>query len=810
MPRSDGTVLIDTKIDMSGLNRGTVDIKSQFDRMSNSAKVTADTINGAFSRPLENAKLRVESLERDLEGIQAKLKEALSDDDDVAAARLGAQQERVYDRLEDARRKLEMEVRAAAARQAEAEEKAAQRTEAANMKAAESARTISKETKTSANNMSGMEKSARRFKSRMREIVTGAFFFNIISSSLTRLTQTLWGAISSTDQMKSALSNLQGAAYTAASPLLNVLSNAFTVLANAIATALSYLSQLYSLLSGKSLSVLAGTAEEMGNVANAAGAAGGAADKAKKSLAGFDEITTLAPKDSGGGGGGGVTTPNYDYNLDSGINPQIQALADKIKELIAPLQKIDFSKSKKSLKDLGKSFKDLGKEIGGALEWAWFNILVPLAEWVIEDAAPESVELLTKVVETLTKMLDPLIDGFEILMEAMEPIFTFIGESLIVILEELGNLFERIGDVFVTEGNTIRSIFENVGDVIETVWNIIEPVLEAMRVSFRTVFDFIGTHVAEKIEAVLGVLDGLTGFIAGVFTGDWDRAWEGVKTVFENIFNSISGTVTTVTEFIGMQFSNSVVWVKTAWEGISGWFDKNVATPIKTVFSNAIGGINTKFGEVSAWISEKMTAAKNTVIEAWNGVSGWFETNVVNPIKTAFSTVWDAITGIFTGETQLSGLVDKVGGFFKTLANAIIEGINRALIRANSYVNQAIGKFKNFVIGGVKPFAAIQYSVAPQIPYLAKGAVIPPNAPFMAMLGDQRHGTNIEAPLSTIQEALAIELANQVGGMMAGFEAVIARQERILAAIEGIEIGDSVIGEAVERYNRTMTRARGA
>lgn len=757
MPRSDGTVLIDTKIDMSGLNKGTVDIKSQFDRMSNSAKITAETINGAFSKPLENAKLKVESLERDLDGIQSKLKEALSEDDDKAAEQLMAQRERVYDRLEDARRKLEMEIRASAAREAAAEEKAAQKTEAANRKAADSARAISKETKTSANNMSGMEKSARRFKSRLREIVTGAFFFNIISSALTRLTQTLWGAISSTDQMKSALSNLQGAAYTAASPLLNVLSNAFTVLANAIATALSYLSQLYSLLSGKSLSVLAGTAEEMGNVANAAGAAGGAADKAKKSLAGFDEITTLAPKDSGGGGGGGATTPNYDYNLDSGINPQIQALADKIKELIAPLQKIDFSKAKKSLKDLGKAFKDLGKEIGGALEWAWFNILVPLAEWAIEDAAPESVDLLTEVIETLTKMLDPLIDGFEILMEAMEPVFSFIGDSFIVILEELGEVFEKIGDVFEAEGDTIRQIFQNVGDVIGAVWTIIEPILEAMRESFRTVFDFIGTHVAEKIEAVLGVLNGLTGFIAGVFTGDWDRAWAGVKTVFETIANSISGTITTVTGFIGTQFNNAVTVVKTAWEGVSGWFEKNVVTPI----------------------------------------------------KTAFSTVWDAITGIFTGKTELSGLVDKVGGFFKDLANAIITGVNNALIRANSYVNQAIGKFKNFVIGGVKPFAAIQYSVAPQIPLLAKGAVIPPNAPFMAMLGDQRHGTNIEAPLSTIQEALRLELSDIIPAMISGFESVLAEQRAIRETVSGIEIGDSVIGEAAERYNRAMTRARG-
>lgn len=757
MPRSDGTVIIDTKMDMSGLNKGTVDIKTQFDRMSNSARITAETISNAFSRPLENAKLRVESLERELEGIQAKLKEAVSEDDDVAAARLGAQQERVYDRLEDARRKLEMEVRAAAARQAEAEEKAAQKTEEANRKAAESARDISKETKTSANNMSGMERSARRFKNRLREIVAGAFFFNIISSSLSRLTQTLWGAISSTNQMKSALSNLQGAAYTAASPLLNVLSNAFTVLANAIATALSYLTQLYSLLSGKSLSALSQTAKQMGNVANAAGAAGGAADKAKKSLAGFDEITALAPKDSGGGGGGGGITPNYDYNLETGINPQIQALANKIKELIAPLQKIDFTKAQNALKKFGKAFESLGKTIGKGLEWAWFEILVPLAEWSIEEGAPASVDILSEAIITLVNILNPLINGMALLLKAMRSVFDFVGDSLILILEELGDLIGRIGEVFEAEGASITRIFNNVGGIIEAVWDTIEPVLIEMRGMFKTVFEFVGNIVEIKIKTVIGILEGLTEFIAGVFTGDWKRAWEGIEKVFTTKVESISTKIKTVTDFIGQGF----------------------------------------------------LAAVSAVQTAWKNVSGWFNSNVVQPLKTVFGSLWDTITGVFSGEVQLSGLVDKVGGYFKTLANAIIRGFNNALIRANSYINQAIGKFKNFTIGGVKPFAAISYSVAPQVPYLAKGAVIPPHAPFMAMLGDQPHGTNIEAPLSTIQEALRLELSDIIPAMLSGFESVLAEQRAIRETVSGIEIGDSVIGEAVERYNNTMAVVRG-
>lgn len=88
------------------------------------------------------------------------------------------------------------------------------------------------------------------------------------------------------------------------------------------------------------------------------------------------------------------------------------------------------------------------------------------------------------------------------------------------------------------------------------------------------------------------------------------------------------------------------------------------------------------------------------------------------------------------------------------------------------------------------------------VPYLAKGAVIPPNAPFMAVLGDQRRGTNVEAPLSTIQEAVGLVMQDQVDSMMRGFEALLQENRSLRAAVENIAVGDDVIGRAADRYNR--------
>ena len=85
------------------------------------------------------------------------------------------------------------------------------------------------------------------------------------------------------------------------------------------------------------------------------------------------------------------------------------------------------------------------------------------------------------------------------------------------------------------------------------------------------------------------------------------------------------------------------------------------------------------------------------------------------------------------------------------------------------------------------------------VPFLAKGAVIPPNAPFMAVLGDQKRGTNVEAPLSTIQEAVSNVVSAAIS---AGFKQNIEAINRLTDMVSGIDVGDTAIGQAVDRYNR--------
>jgi hypothetical protein len=148
----------------------------------------------------------------------------------------------------------------------------------------------------------------------------------------------------------------------------------------------------------------------------------------------------------------------------------------------------------------------------------------------------------------------------------------------------------------------------------------------------------------------------------------------------------------------------------------------------------------------------------------------------------------------------MNGIIGFINRMLSAIASGIttaINALNRLSITVPSWVPGIGGSRWGFNLSTVS---------APQIPYLAQGAVIPPNKEFMAVLGDQKHGTNIEAPLSTIQEAVATVMDDQLDALMAGFEAVVAA---INNKDMTVAIGDKEIGLAANRFNRRQAIVRG-
>ena len=119
--------------------------------------------------------------------------------------------------------------------------------------------------------------------------------------------------------------------------------------------------------------------------------------------------------------------------------------------------------------------------------------------------------------------------------------------------------------------------------------------------------------------------------------------------------------------------------------------------------------------------------------------------------------------------------------------SAVVTGINTVINALNGLSFDLPDIF-----GGGHVGFNISTLTAPQIPYLAQGAVIPANREFLAVLGDQNHGTNVEAPLDTIKQAVAEVMEDLQAGQMAGFEAVVSVLREILSAVYGIELTDSI------------------
>jgi len=197
-------------------------------------------------------------------------------------------------------------------------------------------------------------------------------------------------------------------------------------------------------------------------------------------------------------------------------------------------------------------------------------------------------------------------------------------------------------------------------------------------------------------------------------------------------------------------FQSGVERIKSAWSSLSSWFSSTVFAPIQNMLSR-----------LSSAISDVISAARN----AWSSVTSW---------------VGSRVSSSFGGFFANGGTLRSGWGIVGEAGPEIIQMVNGRAV--------------------ITPL---------DIPYLAQGAVLPANKPFMAMVGDQKHGTNIEAPLTTIQEAVASVMGDQATAMMAGFETLAAQQREILGAILNIEIGDDVIGNAAARYNHRIAIRRG-
>ena len=273
-------------------------------------------------------------------------------------------------------------------------------------------------------------------------------------------------------------------------------------------------------------------------------------------------------------------------------------------------------------------------------------------------------------------------------------------------------------------------------------------------------------------------------------------------------WDEIKGALGTAAEWVNTKVIQPFVNIVT--QGFNSFMAiaQNVISFVQNLFATFTGYLQNAFAtdwtEQFGAFGHILNAFFANVQNIWEAVKQIF-TGVVNFVKSIFAgdwkAAWNSVIEIF------GGIWDGMLAYVKMPINGIIGLINLLIRGAVDGINAVIGLINNLQfdipdwipkIGGTTFGFNIAPITAPQIPYLAQGAVLPANKPFLAMVGDQKHGTNVEAPLATIQEALANVLAQQgMGGdIHITFTGDLAQLGRVLKPVierENRRVGTSLV-----------------
>lgn len=551
-------------------------------------------------------------------------------------------------------------------------------------------------------------------------------------------------------------------------------------------------------------------------------AAGNAAEKAgkqaSKSLTAFDELNVLSKDsgtDTGGGGsvGGGtgeiaVATAEAGKAAADSVNP----LQNKLSEFFGKYQE-ELARVKSgwlTLKDTilrvwsGLKTQLDQTDIGGAafralLNWVYaaeaeLNLLIGavgdlLLAFNIPATVQASLELLGDCYKTIGDIITAVTPGVMAFVDnALAPIAEWLGGKVRDAMSFFGDQLAKIGDWFTAHKDEITEAFMKISETVTAFWTIAQPILDAAWEAFKEVFRAIvdgALEIADKLLPVIGkvsdflvafygwlnaigvvdaviaaiqrlkenalsvtgtivstigglldTLGGLADFMTGIFTGNWDLAWQGIEEITDGTVATATALFDGLLKIFGIDLDEMSTKAATVWIGI-----KDTAATTWNDIKNALTGI---------WTGLKNSAATtwDNIKSTWSSVSGWFKDRVTTPLETTFNglktklgSVWDGIKS--TVKVAINTIID--------LVNALIRGVNKFHIDIPDWVKDVplVGKYGGKSIG---------FNIS-TIPRLAQGAVIPPNRQFLAVLGDQKRGTNIETPLSTMLQAFKAALS---------------------------------------------------
>lgn len=508
-----------------------------------------------------------------------------------------------------------------------------------------------------------------------------------------------------------------------------------------------------------------------GAIADNMDSAAGSAKELKRYLAGFDELNVLPDQNQGSGVGGagvgggdlGLDLPGYDFlknavttQIDEWkkkLEPLVSFVKDNLKEILGLIATIgiallawklsnDFLNGIMALKTLGQN---------------GLSIPLTIAAGVILTATGFTIEF-SGIKDAIEKKLNSFNFG-EIILGGLtgtagagllgKGIGQFIakafGESAVAKAITAGGGTISTGLIGAAIGGIVAGIpmfVTGVYDAIVNGLNILNGLLipagatmagAGIGAIIGSLGGPIGTGIGALIGLAVGALtdlgiliyqkwDEICAFFAPVaewfdvnvvqpisafFSGLWTDivdTFSPAVTWFSDLWKSVSQTFEDVFYDIGVLVSGTWETIKIVWGIVSGWFDTNVIQPLSNLFSSLWDGI-------TKWASDTWTKICDGFLTAYN----YINTHFLTPLRTAVATVFD-------------GLVGAV----KAALNGVISVLNSALRWIFGGINSILRDLKNFSIAGYSPFAGLRTISVPQIPMLADGGFVDQGQLFIA------------------------------------------------------------------------------
>lgn len=374
----------------------------------------------------------------------------------------------------------------------------------------------------------------------------------------------------------------------------------------------------------------------------------------------------------------------------------------------------------------------------------------------------------------------------------------------------------KIGKKFLGNLSKAKQLALAVAGAVLMGINVVDMLKNGINFDNLTGYIIGAAAAVTGLGLAFGVLGGaITAIVAGlVLLG------VAIRDVIKNGFNSknltaitvalltIGGAIAIITgawiPLLIAAIAAVVVWIVAKWTSIKEWISKTISS-IDAAFEQFLANVEEGVAAAVDWVVEKWTAVKDWfsglwekvasgAVAAWDGIKSAFE-SVPEWFQSKFRDAWQKVKDVFsTGGRIWSGIKEGIESTFRTVVNAIIRGMNTIIAVPFNRINFMLNMIRNASFLGISPFQhmwGVNPLPVPQIPMLARGAVIPANRQFLAVLGDQRNGNNLEAP-----ESLLRQIVREEAGSAGSRYEFIARLDRRT-------LFDEVITEAKLRKGQT-------